>query len=309
MDQQQPSITLVQETWASLLGVDNVAPDDDFFELGGHSLQAAATVAALSARLGFDLPPLALFEAPTPAEMAELIEEVRTGRHHTMTGGSVRPLPPWMVPLQRDGGGRPVFVFPAGHDEIAALAIEARVAAHVGREHPFWGFRRNGESLADAREAGVQPLAAAYVRQIRAVQRTGPYLLYANCAGGVYAWEAARQLIAAGERIAGLLFYEIPLNPQLVAPLESGISPPVEGTAVPPDEYLPAPLPVDLTLLMTGFWQERGWSEGWRHVALGSVETVVISGETVTAFERREERIARHVRDWIARAESRITAA
>lgn len=57
---------------------------------------------------------------------------------------------------------------------------------------------------------------------------------------------------------------------------------------------------------MTKFWWERGWSDAWRQVALGSVETVVIPGETEKAFVRRDERIARHVRDWIEAAEARV---
>ena len=69
--------------------------------------------------------------------------------------------------------------------------------------------------------------------------------------------------------------------------------------------YRPEPLPVDLTLLMTAEWHERGWSAAWRHITLGQVETVVIPGETRAACDQREERIARHVRDWIARAEAR----
>ena len=44
------------------------------------------------------------------------------------------------------------------------------------------------------------------------------------------------------------------------------------------------------------------------HVALGSIETVVIPGETQTVFANREERIARHVRDWIEQADARIRA-
>jgi hypothetical protein len=66
---------------------------------------------------------------------------------------------------------------------------------------------------------------------------------------------------------------------------------------------------VDLTLLMTRYWWERQWSAPWREVAQGGVETVVVPGETGATFARREERIARHVRDWIAAAERRAPGA
>ena len=301
-----PISRLVQETWAELLGLDALGPDDDFFELGGHSLMAAGAVARLGERLGLDLPPLALFEAPTAREMAELVAEVRDGRRpHPDTG--VTPFrPAWVIPLQREGSGRPVFVFPAGHHELTALTVEARVAAHVGREHPFWGFGRDDPQLDRARAGGVVSMAAEYVAQMRTIQGKGPYLLYANCAGGAYAWEAARQLLAAGDGIAGILFFEVALDSALTSP-GSGVTPAhVSAPPVAPEHYRPPPLPVDLTLLMTRFWQERRWSDAWQRVALGSAETVVIPGETETAFDHRDERIARHVHDWIEQAEARL---
>ena len=297
---------IVQQVWADLLGLAAVAPDDDFFELGGHSLMAAAAVARMGAALGLDLPPLALFEAPTPAEMAELVAEVREGRR--FAGNRFSPVhPPWVVPLQREGHRRPVFVFPAGHDEIAALAIEAKVAVYTGRDRSFWGFRRDDSGLARARAGGVPAMAAVYISQIRAIQATGPYLLYANCAGGPYAWEVAAQLLAAGHEIAGILFYEVPLDPKQVAP--APVITPVRDVSTPPTadtDYQPAPLPVPLTLIVTEFWQQRRWSDPWRRVAMGETELVVIPDAIVSDPAQREQRIAVHVREWIERSEARF---
>ncbi|MGH2618314.1 MAG: thioesterase domain-containing protein, partial [Thermomicrobiales bacterium] len=140
--------------------------------------------------------------------------------------------------------------------------------------------------------------AARYVAQMRPIQGAGPYLLYGICVGGYYAWEAARQLLAAGEEVAGMLFYEVPIRSSFADGERRGLA----------RYYRPEPLPVDLTLLMTGEWQTRGWSAAWRKLALGTVETVVVPGETKAAFDRREERIARHVRDWIEQAEARVRA-
>ena len=302
-----PTIELVQETWAELLGLAAIGPDDDFFELGGHSLMVASAVARLGERLGLELPPLSLFEAPTAAEMAELVDEVRGVGQPGGDAGITPFFPDWVIPLQREGTGRPVFVFAAGHHEVAALAIEARVALHVGREHPFWGFGRESPRLERARAGGIPAMAGEYAAQMRAIQGHGPYLLYANCAGGFFAWETARQLLASGEEIAGILFYEVPLGSAVADP-QPDITP--AHISIPPTAryYRPPALPVDLTLLMTRFWQERRWSDAWAQVALGSVETVVIPGETQTAFDHRDERIARHVRDWIEKAEGRIQA-
>jgi thioesterase domain-containing protein/acyl carrier protein len=282
---------LVREVWAESLGLSDFGPHDDFFEWGGHSLMVAAAVARLSERLGIDLPLRALFEAPTPAEMAELIAEQRAAPAGEPAAGITPFFPDWVVPLQAEGTGRPVFVFPAGHHELTALAIEARVAVHVGRDHPFWGFGREDPQLTIARSQGVAALAAAGVAQIRAIQPDGPYLLSGNCSGGYLAWETARQLLAAGERIAGVLFFEVPLR---------------AGGSSPWEHYQAPALPIDLTHVMTRMWHDRAWGTPWEEVALGSYASVIIPGETERAFERRDERVAQHVRDWLEQAEARI---
>src|SRR5581483_3979902 len=51
----------VAEIWRSVLGVKDVAPEDDFFDLGGHSLLAARLFAQIEDRLGVRLPLTSLF--------------------------------------------------------------------------------------------------------------------------------------------------------------------------------------------------------------------------------------------------------
>ena len=62
--------SVVVSVWQAVLGVPNVGIHDDFFALGGHSLAAAQIVARLRDALGVDVPVGAVFEAPTPAELA-----------------------------------------------------------------------------------------------------------------------------------------------------------------------------------------------------------------------------------------------
>lgn len=302
------TIELVKAIWAETLGLEAVGPHDDFFELGGHSLKAASVVARLGERVGFELPIDALFEAPTPAEMAELIGEIRDGSNPAAPDGISAFFPDWVVPLQRAGAGRPVFDFPSTDNEPGALAQDAHIAALVGRERPFWGFRQRHPHPARLREQGIPALAAAYVAQLQSIQGAGPYLLMANCGGGFPAWEGARQLLASGEEIAGILFFEVPLGASFDA-LVPGVTPP--GASSPPQssrDYRPPPLPVDLTFLMTDFWFDRGWWKPWQRATRGTFRPVVLDFGDARAsdfIDRRARTIADHVRDWIDRAETR----
>ncbi|HEX2023223.1 MAG TPA: non-ribosomal peptide synthetase [Acidimicrobiales bacterium] len=65
-----PEEAAVLSIWSEVLQKDGLGVDDDFFSLGGHSLAAAQIVARVNDALGVDLPPDAVFEAPTVAELA-----------------------------------------------------------------------------------------------------------------------------------------------------------------------------------------------------------------------------------------------
>ena len=67
---------MLAEVWAEVLGMRQVSREANFFELGGHSLLAMRLVSRIRRRLQIDMPLRALFEAPTLADLAQLIEQM-----------------------------------------------------------------------------------------------------------------------------------------------------------------------------------------------------------------------------------------
>lgn len=67
------------DIWKDLMGVKSIRAEDDFFELGGHSLLGTQVLARVRSRFGVALPLRAIFEATTPAAMADLIRSSTAG--------------------------------------------------------------------------------------------------------------------------------------------------------------------------------------------------------------------------------------
>ena len=64
---------IVAGTWTEVLGIEQVGVHDDFFALGGHSLLAMQVMSRLQALLHVHVPLHRLFEAPTVAQLTEIV--------------------------------------------------------------------------------------------------------------------------------------------------------------------------------------------------------------------------------------------
>lgn len=71
---------VLADIWGSQLGIGAVGIHDRFFDLGGHSLLAAQIASEICDRFQIELPVLKLFQAPTVAELAALVDQAQSGR-------------------------------------------------------------------------------------------------------------------------------------------------------------------------------------------------------------------------------------
>ncbi|HEX4036858.1 MAG TPA: amino acid adenylation domain-containing protein [Acidobacteriaceae bacterium] len=108
-----------------------------------------------------------------------------------------------LVIAQPKGTRRPLFMVAGFQGPDDTLLVLSRIVPHMGADQPVYGFRPRwvwGGPL----YANVQEEATEYLAALRTVQPRGPYLLAGYCLSGLVAFEMARQLIDAGEKV-GLL--------------------------------------------------------------------------------------------------------
>jgi thioesterase domain-containing protein/NAD(P)-dependent dehydrogenase (short-subunit alcohol dehydrogenase family)/acyl carrier protein len=217
-DFEAPAVGLEAEVaaiWSKLLGVTDVGSKDDFFELGGNSLLAVRFFARIKKDYGVTMPLSSLFSAPTVRQLAVALQELGAaaltaapaaaqGSAPAVAAAPVpaaaadpdRVLPP--LPIRPGKGGAPVFFV---HDGLGEVLLYRSLALQLDARHPVFGLEpetHRGRFV----HTDIEAMARAKLARVRTVQPHGPYLLCGLCAGGVVAFEMARQLQELGEQTA-----------------------------------------------------------------------------------------------------------
>ena len=170
--------------WCNALGHPDITPNDSFFDLGGTSLMAAVLVTDIQKRFGIALPLSVFFEAPTITRMAQLLSSCEWS-------------PSWspLVPIQRQGSRPPLFcIHPIGGNVLSFQALSTQ----LGPDQPVYGLQARGLNGSDTPHSTIEAMAADYLSYVRRVAGDGPCLLAGYSAGGIVAFEMARQLEQAG---------------------------------------------------------------------------------------------------------------
>lgn len=198
--------------WEEVTGVDAVGVDDDFFALGGDSLGAVQLFVRIERMTGRRLPLSSIMRAPTVAKMAVL---VRTDPGYTSA---------WHLAQLSVKGSRPPIVFV--HGLRGGVVFLRELVEALGPDQPCYAFEADGRFDGTLEATSVGDLAAAYVDLLRGVRPEGPYHLCGYSAGGLVAFEIARQLAASGQKVAhlGLIDTYAPVAGRRVSALQKKLN-------------------------------------------------------------------------------------
>jgi thioesterase domain-containing protein len=189
--EHQPASTIIEVVtpiWQRVLQRPSIRVDDDFFELGGTPALAMQLFSEIAQTCGRQLPPEMIYQAPTIAALAALLEQPATQKR----------VPPLML-LQAGTEEPPVFL---AHGLGGSVLEFFELARHLESSHPIYGMPAKGTDGLDAPLERVEDMAQFFLDAIRERQPHGPYLLVGHSLGGLVMLEIAQRLTQNGERVA-----------------------------------------------------------------------------------------------------------
>ncbi|MBL4828117.1 MAG: AMP-binding protein [Spongiibacteraceae bacterium] len=178
------------QIWEQVLEVDGLGIDDDFFELGGDSLLAAELILKMEVCLGRPIPLAVLVRSRTIAELITCIDQVDD------------PIKSFALAQPESESSRPPLICVYGlmlYKPLADLLASEIVTYGIYLDSEFDLLR--SKKFYGVELPSVSELATMYIYKIREIQPKGPYYLAGLSFGGFVAFEIARQLQEAGEKV------------------------------------------------------------------------------------------------------------
>lgn len=239
-----PTEARLAQIWEEILDTRPIGAHDNFFALGGHSLMVVRLIDRIKQEFNKDLPPVTVFRSPTVAELGRVISPAEQAPAVSDSGGlwpallkMLRKLPFFpkdplamqfvlnprviilflrnrftkspspLAVIKNHGKMRPFFCVPGG---IGFVIYFYHLARYLDPDQPFYGFRSVAIDGRVEPYLTIEKMATDYVKEMKTIQPQGPYLLGGHSYGGAVAFEMARQLQRAGEKVSLLAIMDTP---------------------------------------------------------------------------------------------------
>jgi len=178
--------------WRKVLHQPTLKPNDSFFEYGGDSLLCIELILEIERALGCRIPINAVYTSPSPTAFASQWTHSLNHEAAPVLNGS--------------GPGTPLFHIPG---IVGVEKIHPALAKLLDTHRPYYDNLMYAGRADDSEPSDrVDMIAEEMIRQIRQVRPVGPYCLCGHSFGGLVAYEVARQLEAAGERVQTVILWD-----------------------------------------------------------------------------------------------------
>lgn len=188
-----PSVETLTPIWQRLLQRPCIGVQENFFELGGNPEMAVELCDEIARVCCRELSPLMIYQAPTIAALASLLEQAEPPR--------LAPL----IPMKFGASWPPVFI---AHGIGGSVMEFFELLKHIQLPHPVYGLQAKGTVGLDAPLETIEDMAQFHLDAVKELQPHGPYIFFGHSLGGLVALEMAQRVLSAGEEVALLVMLD-----------------------------------------------------------------------------------------------------
>jgi thioesterase domain-containing protein/aryl carrier-like protein len=194
-------IDVLTRIWQRVLQRSSIGLQDNFFDLGGDSSLALELFTEIAHVCGLNLPLVMIYQAPTIAALAALLEQPGTPRFSPLV-------------LLKAGTEKPPVFITHG---LAGTAHFSELARQIQTGHPIYGVHAKGSDGLEEPFERIEDMARYSVEAIKELQPDGPYALIGYSFGGLLALEMAQRLSAEGKNVALLALLDAYPHPRYLS--------------------------------------------------------------------------------------------
>lgn len=184
--------------WQRVLQRPSIGIEENFFDIGGNVESADLLFAEIARECGREVPTAAIFQAPTIAALASMLELPSLPRFSPFV--SLKP-----------GAAHPPVLITHG---LGGRARFTQLAKHIHTSHPIYGIQARGIDGREEPFDRIEDMAQYYLADLRNLQPEGPYVLIGYSFGGLVALEMAQRLSDEGKQIQLLVLVDAYPHPR-----------------------------------------------------------------------------------------------
>ncbi|MGA9510082.1 MAG: alpha/beta fold hydrolase [Candidatus Sulfotelmatobacter sp.] len=234
--------------WQRVLQRPSIGIEENFFDIGGNVESADLLFAEIARVCGRKAPSAAIFQAPTIAALASMLELPSLPRFSPF------------VPLKVGAEHPPILI---AHG-LGGRARFSELAKHIRTGHPIYGIQARGIDGREEPFDRIEDMAQFYLEALKELQPEGPYVLIGYSFGGLVALEMAQRLSAEGKHIQLLVLVDAYPHPRQMSGrqrLRLGM----QRTKRRISQMGQQPLPDAISYFVGGLKRRFGLPEGHNH--------------------------------------------
>ncbi|WP_425639041.1 amino acid adenylation domain-containing protein [Algoriphagus yeomjeoni] len=189
----------VLKVWEKFLGQKLIGVKDSFEKNGGSTFEWIRVEEELNSSYNFS----------NPIEITDSIREIslKIRDDKNLVESDLKPINR-VIPIKTVGTKEPLFCI---HSEFYYETVYSQLTRHLPAEYPVYGILSvSPELVKESVPKNIAEIASLGLKEIKLIQDAGPYRILSYSIGNVVAFELAKQLIEAGEKV-NLIMIDPPL--------------------------------------------------------------------------------------------------